>query len=109
MRLVDFLRDKFADGIDYEDATCLCMALYCSSELSHKIELTEDPTMENIANAFADISKLGLIKNYESYKGVEYGANYHDINDKGHWVEVQASILKRGKDYDFEQMARIIS
>lgn len=103
MHLADFLREKFRDGIQHEDAAQLCMSIYCINNILPDGVIDEELTMDRIAEAFAELAKRGLIKNYASYKSVSYGANYHSIDDKGHWIEVQASILKLKTAYDAER------
>lgn len=103
MRLADFLCEKFQDGIQYEDAAQLCMSIYCIGNILPEGVIDDELSMDRIAEAFSELSRKGLIKNYVAYKSVSYGANYHSIDDKGHWIEVQASILKLKTVYDTER------
>ncbi len=64
--------------------------------------------MDGLATIFADVTKRGLVKNYFSYKAVLYGANYHDIFDKGHWIEVMASILKLKTKVDLDRVKTLL-
>ena len=109
MRLVEFLRWKFRDGIQYEDAAQLCMSLYCASGILPAGMVTEELSMDRIAEAFSEIARLGIIKNYALYKSVMYGANYHSVEDKGHWIEIQASVLKLKRTYDVETVKALVA
>jgi hypothetical protein len=109
MRLVDFLRDKFRDGIQYEDAAQLCLSLYCASDILFIRAIDEELSMDRIAKAFSEISKQGLVRNYSPYKSIIYGANYHSVEDKGHWIEVQASILKLKTTYDVDRVRILLN
>lgn len=108
MRLVDFISGHFRDGIQYEDAVRLCLAIYSSSNILPISVQQDDLCMDGIAKAFASVAKLELIKNYASYKATLYGANYHSIEDKGHWIEIQASIMKLKTTYDVELVKTLL-
>lgn len=109
MRLVDFLRDKFRNGVQYEDAAQLCISMYSAGAILFDQTIDEDLSMERIAEAFAELSKEGLVRNSFSYKSSIYGANYHSIEDKGHWIEVQASILKLKTSYDVDRIRKLLA
>jgi len=108
MRLVDFLSEYFRDGIQYEDAVQLCLAIYSSSDILPLLVQQDDLSMDKIAEAFANIAKLGLIKNYIPYKATFYGATYHAIEDKGHWIETQASIFKLNTTQDLNTVKALL-
>jgi hypothetical protein len=109
MQLIDLLLTHFKDGLQYEDAVELCLAIYsCNNILPVQVE-QNGLCMNSIAETFANIAKLGLIKNYFSYKATLYGANYHAIEDKGHWIEIQASIFKLKTTYDIDLARKLLS
>lgn len=108
MHLIDLLLEHFKDGLQYEDAVELCLAIYsCNDILPIPVE-QDGLCMNNIAEAFSNIAKLGLIKNYFPYKATLYGANYHAIEDKGHWIEIQASMLKLKTSYDINSARKLL-
>ena len=109
MRLTDYLQNKFFNGIPYEDAAQLCLSIYCAKDIFPHGVVDDELSLENIADAFSNIAILGFIKNYSLFKSVTYGANYHSIQDKGHWVEVQASALKLNTTYDLEYVKALIA
>ncbi len=106
MHLTDYLRTTFQDGITYRDAANLCLALYCVN-LIPAGKVNESLTMEVIAQSFADLAKQGLITDHVRYESVSFGAEYHSIEDKGHWIEVQASIIKKGMKAEVERIERL--
>lgn len=108
--IATYLIKNFPNGIEYKDAICLCLAMYCrgnvfSDNLLNTIELSQD----NIAEAFSCLYCNNLIDNYDSTFSVEYGAFSHNPKDKGHWIEIMSSIMKLAKDYDQEQLSEIIN
>jgi hypothetical protein len=107
MHLADYLRTTFRDGITYRDAAHLCLAMYCVDNTLPTGVVDDKLSMEVIAEAFADLAQHGLIKEFVSYESVPFGANYHSIDDKGHWVEVQASVLKKGMKCEVERVERL--
>lgn len=108
MRLFDFLREQCQSGIQYEDAVELCLAIYSSSDILPDVVQKDDLSMDTIAEAFAASARLGLIKDYASYKAIPYGANYHLLAEKGHWIEIQASLLKSKTSYDLNRVKTLL-
>lgn len=109
MKLFDFLSEQFPDGIPYEDAVDICLGIYSSNNILPSEVQKDDLTMVGIADVFARLAQAGLIKNYSSYKAVLYGANYHSIEDKGHWIEIQASILKLKVTYNVDKSHTLLA
>jgi hypothetical protein len=108
MDLLTYLKQKFAEGIDYNDAVQLCLGLYVAKDIIPKGVEEEECSMDGLSVAFSGLAKLNLVKNYSAYKAVEYGANYHNLTDKGHWVEVLASIFKKGNAPDFQLIEKLL-
>jgi hypothetical protein len=100
MRLADFLGTKYSKGLLYDDAVQLCLAIYSSRDILPAGAINEDLTMDQIAEAFSELSARGLIRAYRPDIAAAYGANYHPVDSKGHWTEIQASILKMQCTYD---------
>ena len=64
-------------------------------------------TKENLPIVFAELTTSGFIDVLHITDSVRYGANFHDPNDKGHWVEIIASIFKKGDMIDPEKRKRL--
>lgn len=107
MQLLTWLSERFENGLDYEDAAELCKGIYSSLNVLPGTVDVAGLSMETIADVFAELSKVGIVKGYASYRAVLYGANYHAVTDKGHWIEIQASILKRGSSYDKDRVRHL--
>lgn len=108
MRLLDYLQEWLKQGVSYEDAAELCKAIYCRSDILPAIVEQSDLSMESIASAFSEICKRGLINGYSPQKAIASGANYHAVTEKGHWIEVQSSILKLAATYDTERVNQLL-
>jgi len=108
MRLADFLASRFSQGLLYSDAVQLCLAIYCSAGILPAELIDEELSMDRIAEAFSEISTRGLIREYRSNVAATYGANYHSVEAKGHWIEVQASILKMKLTYDLDRAKALL-
>lgn len=61
------------------------------------------------SEAFAAFVTKYLPADFDASSSVKFGANFHRATDKGHWVEVIASIYKKGDSWDPEQEAVIRS
>ncbi|MEZ0231501.1 MAG: hypothetical protein ACAH12_01570 [Methylophilaceae bacterium] len=93
MELVSYINRGFRNGLSYDEAAQLCLRLYCSLDGLPE-SLHYQCTKENLADAFSSLASSGFIKG--GYSGaVIYGANFHSATEKGHWVEVIASIFKK--------------
>ena len=92
--LESLIEKTFPSGLTYNSAAQLCLRLYCSTE-DLPCEYHEECSKDGLAEVFAKLAAKEFIKTTE-YEAALYGANYHSIKDKGHWVEVIASIFKSG-------------
>jgi hypothetical protein len=101
MELLPYINDAFPDGLTYDETAQLCLRLYCTVE-GLPDPLKEQCNKNNLGEVFAALSAAGFI-NGATYYSVTYGANFHEVSEKGHWVEVIASIFKKGNTVDIEQ------
>ena len=94
------IEKSFPLGLPYNSAAQLCLRLYCTVD-GIPAEYHEACSKEGLAQTFTILSANGFVKEGESESAL-YGANFNSINDKGHWIEVMASILKQGNTRDNE-------
>src|SRR6266852_1582838 len=93
--LVGYLEQRFPKGLSYDDAAQLCLHLYCTvGDLPEP--LRENANKHTLADTFAALAKWGWVKDQSSPFQAAYGANHHAVSDRGHWVEIIASIFKKG-------------
>jgi hypothetical protein len=100
MNLLNYIKEAFVDGLTYDEAAQLCLRLYCNVEGLPET-LKEQCNKNNLAEVFAALSASGFIKG-STVGAVLYGANFHEVFEKGHWVEVIASIFKKGNTANME-------
>ena len=82
--------------MNYPDAAQLCIRLYCTVD---GVPQSLCPlTKEVIADAFAQLARIGWVLDQNSWMQSYYGAQFHAVTVKGHWVEVIAAIFKKGPD-----------
>lgn len=98
MGLQDCISDAFPEGLSYNDAAQLCLRLYCTVD-GVSDELHAQCNKDTLSEVFASLAGCGFIKG-NTLAASLYGANFHSITDKGHWVEVIASIFKKGDTVD---------
>jgi hypothetical protein len=82
--------------VSYADAAQLCLRLYCVVDGVPKNLLPL--SKEILGDAFAELASAGWVRDVKSYSAVRFGANNHQITDRGHWIEVMAAIFKTGPD-----------
>jgi hypothetical protein len=93
--LASYLQFKLPGGLGYWDATQLCLRLYCTANGVPDF-LCPTLTLEGLAEAFSELARKGWVHDVESPLQALYGAQFHGVNDKGHWIEVITSIFKKG-------------
>ena len=94
MNIEEYIERSFPAGLPYNMAAQLCLRLFCTVE-GIPASLHEECTKQNLALVFSNLASKGFVKGSTSESAV-YGANHHEIAEKGHWVEVIASIFKIG-------------
>lgn len=104
MDLESYIRDAFAEGLE---AAQLCLRLYCSVDGLPEA-LKAQCNKNNLANIFASLAASGFIKD-STVSSALYGANFHDVFEKGHWVEVIASIFKKTGTVDMELREQLLN
>jgi len=100
MDLARYIRGAFPDGLTYKDAAQLCLSLYCSTDgLPEALKL--HCSKDGLAEVFASLARHGFVRG-DTLLSSLYGANFHDVQDKGHWIEVIASLFKMGNTVDIQ-------
>jgi len=94
--LAAYLRAQVPNGMSYPDAAQLCLRLFCIIEGVPKQLLPLNK--EVLGDAFAELARSGWVRDEDRQHSALYGANHHQVTDRGHWVEVVASIFKKGAD-----------
>jgi len=98
MNIEEYIKNSFPDGLQYNMAAQLCLRLFCTVE-EIPYSLHEECTKQNLAQVFTELALKGFIKGSTLESSI-YGANHHEVTEKGHWVEVIASLFKIGDTVD---------
>ncbi|WP_020407618.1 hypothetical protein [Hahella ganghwensis] len=106
MNLKSYIKKAFPEGMTYNDAAQLCLQLYCSLDGVPE-PLHPQCTRDTLSETFAQLAQEGNIKG-PALESAYYGANFHQVEDKGHWLEVIASIFKVGETRDMDAGAKLI-
>jgi hypothetical protein len=94
--LTAYLTKQLPEGLVYDDAAQLCQHLYCT--VDGVPEQFLPLSRQRLADIFSELAASGWIREQDSQLRSFYGAQFHAVTDKGHWVEVMASIPKKGGD-----------
>ena len=105
-RLSQYLLDRLPAGIAYDDLAQLCLGLHCYVD-GIPSDLQPLLNKEDQAEAFADFVGSWFDETYGGGESARYGANHHRPTDKGHWIEVIASMYKTGRAFDAEREREI--
>jgi len=111
MEMKQYLSNVFPNGLTYNDAAQLCLQLYCSLDGVPERFHTQC-NKDGLAEVFAGWAGSGFVKDNPEIWAPLYGASFHTINEKGHWVEVIASIFKKGNRVDaviVKSMGQVLS
>ncbi|MEW7280342.1 hypothetical protein ABW636_17260 [Aquimarina sp. 2201CG1-2-11] len=96
-----YLNESLPDDINYRELSNLCLTLFCTiSVLPEKFQSLA-LNKENLAIVFSMIAKEKGISSYPPIASI-YGASFQNSYDKGHWLEVQTSVLKLGNKPDIK-------
>ncbi len=98
MDLEAYIEESFPQGLPYNDAAQLCLRLYCSVDGLPE-RLRAQCSKDGLADVFASLARRGFVTTAPRMAAL-YGANFHDVRDKGHWIEIIASIFKKGDTVD---------
>ncbi len=98
MNIEEYIKSSFPDGLQYNMAAQLCLRLFCTV-VEVPSSLHEECTKQNLAHVFTQLALKGFVKG-STLESAIYGANHHEVTEKGHWVEVIASIFKIGDTVD---------
>jgi len=93
--LASYLIARVPDGMSYADATQLCLRLYCTVD-GVPVQLLP-LNKEVLGDAVARLASVGWVGDDKLYYSPD-GANFHQVTDRGHWIEVMAAIFKKGPD-----------
>lgn len=99
MELQQYIANAFPGGLRYNEAAQLCLRLYCSLDGVPQ-QFHSQCNRKNLAEVFARLSDSGFITDDAKLFASAYGASFHTVAEKGHWVEVIASIFKKGNTVD---------
>lgn len=91
--LAAYLQRHYPSGMNYPDAAQLCLRLYCTAD-GVPPHMHSELTMQGLANTFAELAQSGWVHQQDSSWRVTFGAHFHEVSDRGHWIEVMASIFK---------------
>jgi hypothetical protein len=109
--LGSYMARRIPTGLEYFDAAQLCLRLYCVTGCLPE-DLQAQASRQGLADAFAELARSGWVKDQESPMRAYFGAHFHAVTDRGHWIEVLASILKKGDVVDIERgekLARLLA
>jgi hypothetical protein len=93
MNLENVIKECFPTGMKYNEAAQLCLLLYVRKIDALPEAIQKECNKDNLAKVFSSLSSKGFIVS-EPLEASLYGANFHSVKEKGHWIEVIASIFK---------------
>ena len=107
-RLFQWLCQTLPQDIAYLDTANLCAALYCSLSCLPEHLQKEALDKQALAETFAEfVRSRNLPATYGELLWAYYGAGFHDPRDRGHWLEVMASVVKMRRQPDLERAKQI--
>jgi hypothetical protein len=107
MGIETYIREGFPEGLRYNEAAQLCLRLYCALDGVPE-ELHSQCSKDGLAEAFARLAASGFLTDEPIFAAL-YGANFHRVEEKGHWIEIIASLFKKGNTRDMELGEALVS
>jgi hypothetical protein len=105
--LASYLKVRVPEGMSYPDAAQLCLRLY--GTVDGVPEQLLPLTKEALGDAFAELASAGWVKQDKLWYASLFGANFHQVTDRGHWVEVIASIFKKGPEVVDHDLGEVLA
>ncbi|WP_299437633.1 hypothetical protein [uncultured Aquimarina sp.] len=105
--LFSYLNQSLPSDINYRELSNLCLTLFCTISILPKKFQPLELNKENLAIIFSKIAKEKEMSSYPPTASL-YGASFHNSYDKGHWLEVMASVLKLGNEPDTKEAERLL-
>ncbi|WP_160114065.1 hypothetical protein [Aquimarina sp. AU119] len=105
--LFSYLNQSLPSDIDYRELSNLCLTLFCTTGILPEKFQSLELNKENLAIIFSKIAKEKKLPTYPSLASL-YGASFHKSHDKGHWLEVMASILKLKNEPDIKEAEKLL-
>jgi hypothetical protein len=98
-QILAFLVQRLPKDIGYLDLAQLCMGLHINIE-GFPTSLSQGCNKDEEAEAFARFVEANCDRDYGKAYSSIFGSTFHRVNEKGHWIEVIASIYKIGDTYN---------
>lgn len=102
-----YLNKSLPDSTNYMNLSNLCLTMFFTLDVLPKRFQSLELNKEALSIIFSKICKKRNITTYP-YDACLYGASFHNTHDKGHWLEVLASILKLKTKPDIEEAKKIL-
>ena len=106
--LAEWLHGTLPQDADYRDVADVCISLFCTVGALPSHLRAGRWSKENLAEAFALLARQRFGSDFGSNLWSYYGASFHSPTDIGHWLEVQASTLKLGREPDHVRVAELL-
>lgn len=103
-----YLNQSLASDISYRELANLCLTLFCSISILPEEFKSIVLNKENLAIIFSELAKEKKITSYPDTASF-YGASFHKSHDKGHWLEVMASVLKLDNQPDIKEAEELLN
>ncbi len=103
-----YLNESLSNNVSYRELSNLCITLFCSISILPEKFQSLVLNKENLAIIFSEIAKEKKITPYPPAASF-YGASFHDSHNKGHWLEVMASVLKLANKPDIKEAEKLLN
>ncbi|CAM1362462.1 conserved hypothetical protein [Tenacibaculum litopenaei] len=102
-----YLNESLPDNIDYKDVSNLCLSIFFTVDFLPKKYQSLELNKEVLSIVFSEICKEKGIIAYPN-SAVIYGASFHNSHDKGHWLEVLASVFKLNIEPNIKEAKKLL-
>ncbi len=107
--LAEWLDATLPRGADYRDVAGLCITMFCTVDPLPSHLRSGTWSKENLAEAFALLTRRRFDGEFGSSLWSHYGATLHRPTEAGHWRDVQGATLELGREPDFGRAAQLLA
>lgn len=104
---ISYLNKSLPDSVNYMNLSNLCIAMFFTVDIVPRDFKSLEFSKENISIIFSEICKKRSIPTYPNNASF-YGASFHSSHDKGHWLEVLASVLKLNTKPNIKEAEKLL-
>jgi len=102
-----YLNKSLPDNVNYMNLSNLCLTIFFTVDILPEEFQSLELDKEALSIIFSEICKKRNVATHPNNASL-FGASFHSSHDKGHWLEVLASVLKLNTKPNIEEAKKLL-